>query len=173
MSDALADRFKAGFRRYPTGVAIVAASTQAGPVGVTISSLSSVSANPPLLSFSVSRAGRSGPAIVGCGELAVHVLDDDQATLAAAFAHRTAPRFTDEQGWTFQPGRPPVLDRAAASFYGRVTRVVPAGEAWLVLLEVDTVDLSDAGASVRPLLHHDRRYWSLGTAADALDGVVA
>lgn len=169
MSDALADRFKAGFRRYPTGVAVVAAATESGPVGVTISSLSSVSAVPPLLSFSVSRSGRSGPAIVGCDQLGVHVLTEQQVAIAAAFADRTAPRFTEEQRWALSDGKPPVLADSSVSFYGRVVRVVPAGEAWLVLLEVDTVDLADSADPITasPLLHHDRRYWSGATAIEA------
>lgn len=168
MTNVLAERFKAGFRRYPTGVAIVAASTDEGPVGATVSSVSSVSANPPLLSFSVLRSGRSGPALVGSGHLAVHVLTEDQAPLAAAFADRTAPRFTADQGWTLHDGQPPALDDVAASFYGHVSRVVPAGEAWLVLLEVGSVDLGEPADSTGsgPLLHHDRRYWSGGTPID-------
>lgn len=168
VSDALADRFKAGFRRYPTGVAIVASSTEDGPVGATVSSVSSVSADPPLLSFSVKRSGRSGQALVGSGHLAVHVLTEDQAHVAAAFADRTAPRFTPEQGWTLPHGEPPALDDVAASFYGHIARVVPAGEAWLVLLAVDSVDLGDPADPIAPgpLLHHDRRYWSGGTPID-------
>lgn len=161
MSDTLTDQFKAGFRRYPTGVAIAATSTEGGPVGATISSLASVSANPPMLSFSVSRSGRSGPALSASDRLAVHTLTASQAHVAAAFADRNAPRFTLAQGWTLPQGEPPVLRDAAASFYGDVVRVVPAGEAWLVLLEVDRMDL---GETAEPLLHHDRRYWSLGPA---------
>lgn len=165
MSDTLTDQFKAGFRRYPTGVAVVAASTETGPVGATVSSVTSVSANPPMLSFSVSRSGRSGPALTGSDRVAVHVLTESQAHVAAAFADRTAPRFTVAQRWTLPQGEPPVLDGAAASFYGRVARVIPAGEAWLVLLEVDAIEL---GESSEPLLHHDRRYWSLGPAVSPL-----
>lgn len=165
MSDTLTDQFKAGFRRYPTGVAVVATSTDTGPVGATVSSVASVSANPPMLSFSVSRSGRSGAALTGSDRLAVHVLTDSQAHVAAAFADRTAPRFTVAQGWTLPHGEPPVLDDAAASFYGHVARVVPAGEAWLVLLEIDTVRLDE---TAEPLLHHDRHYWSLGPSADTV-----
>ena len=169
MSDTLTDQFKAGFRRYPTGVAVVAASTETGPVGATVSSVASVSANPPMLSFSVSRSGRSGPALTGSDRLAVHVLTASQADLAAAFADRTAPRFTAEQGWTLPEGRPPILDDAAVSFSGQVVRVVPAGEAWLVLLAVDTIDL---GESTDPLLHHDRRYRSLGPSVGTAPSTV-
>lgn len=165
MSDTLTDQFKAGFRRYPTGVAIVAASTETGPVGATVSSVASVSANPPMLSFSVSRSGRSGPALTGSDRLAVHILTESQADVAAAFADRTAPRFTAAQGWTLPQRQPPVLADTAASFSGRVARVVPAGEAWLVLLEVDAVTL---GEDAEPLLHHNRHYWSLGASVSTL-----
>ncbi|NGN92844.1 flavin reductase family protein [Nocardioides sp. KC13] len=171
MSDTLTDQFKAGFRRYPTGVAIVATSTETGPVGATVSSVASVSANPPMLSFSVSRSSRSGPAFTESDRLAVHVLTDSQAHVAAAFADRTAPRFTLTQGWRLPLGEPPILDDAAATFYGRVVRVVPAGEAWLVLIEVDEVTL---GENAEPLLHHDRHYWSLGPSVSTvpLDGIL-
>jgi flavin reductase (DIM6/NTAB) family NADH-FMN oxidoreductase RutF len=165
VSDTLTDQFKAGFRRYPTGVAIVATATETEPVGATVSSVASVSANPPMLSFSVSRSGRSGPALTGSDRVAVHVLTESQADIAAAFADRTAPRFTLAQGWTLPLDEPPILDDAAASFYGRVVRVVPAGEAWLVLLEIDTVSLDE---TAEPLLHHDRHYWSLGPSASTL-----
>ena len=140
-------------------MAVVAASTETGPVGATVSSVASVSANPPLLSFSVSQAGRSGPALAGSGRVGVHVLTEAQADVAAAFADRTAPRFTLGQGWRLPQGQPPVLEDAAASFYGQVVRVVPAGEAWLVLVEIESITLDEAAD---PLLHQARRYWSLG-----------
>ncbi|UBU18247.1 flavin reductase family protein [Nonomuraea gerenzanensis] len=161
MTSSFAERFKAGFRRHAAGVAIVAASTESGPVGATVSSVTSVSASPPMLSFSMSRSGRSGPRLVESSQLVVHVLAASQAKVAAAFADRSAPRFTAEQGWTLRKGRPPVLDGAVAAFYGRAVRVLPAGEAWLVLVEVDDVSLGEGAA---PLLHHDRRFWSLGEA---------
>ncbi|MGP3918254.1 flavin reductase family protein [Nonomuraea sp. 10N515B] len=161
MTSEFAERFKAGFRRHAAGVTIVAASTENGPVGATVSSVTSVSASPPMLSFSMSRSGRSGPKLVESSRLVVHVLAASQAKVAAAFADRSAPRFTAEQGWIVRTGHPPVLDGAVAGFYGRVVRVLPAGEAWLVLVEVDEVSLGDGAA---PLLHHDRRFWSLGEA---------
>lgn len=178
MSQTLVEQFKAGFRRHASGVTIVAASTEAGPVGATVSSVSSVSTQPPMISFSVSRSSRSGPALVGGSQLSIHVLADSQAPLAAAFADRSAPRFTAEQGWTLLPGRPPILDRARARFIGHVVHVVPSGDAWLVLVEVDEVVLDGnatgtATDNATPLLHHDRGYWSLGPPAPDLPQTTA
>ncbi|GAA4102625.1 flavin reductase family protein [Nocardioides kongjuensis] len=155
MNGPLADRFKAGFRRHAAGVALVVGETPDGPVGVTVSSLSSVSAEPPLLSFSLARTSSAGPRLVGCDALAVFVLAATQADLAAAYADREAERFTPGQGWVREGGRL-VLPDAVATFRGRPGHVIEAGGSWVVLLEVERVDL---GAAAPPLVHHDRAYW--------------
>ncbi|WP_408896070.1 flavin reductase family protein [Nocardioides sp. R1-1] len=156
MTGSLADQFKAGFRRHAAGVALVVGETATGPVGATVSSVASVSADPALLSFSLARASSVGPQLVGCDRLSVFVLSADQADLAAAYADRRAERFTDEQGWA-RDERGLVLPGAVATFRGRAVRVIPAGGSWLVLLEVDEVEL---GRPVAPLVHHDREYWT-------------
>ena len=47
------DEFKAAFRGHPAGVAVITADA-GGPVALTATSVSSVSADPPLLIFSIS-----------------------------------------------------------------------------------------------------------------------
>jgi len=153
---ALDERFKAGFRRHAAGVTIVVGETPDGPVGATVSSVASVSADPPLLSFSLTRSGTAGARLVGSTELSVFVLATEQADLAAAYADRRAPRFTAEQGWRREASGL-VLPGAVATFRGRPTHVIPAGGSWLVLLLVDDVVL---GTPASPLVHHDRAYWT-------------
>lgn len=156
MNGSLTDPLKAGFRRHAAGVALVVGETPAGPVGATVSSLASVSAEPPLLSFSLSRTSSVGPRLVGCDALAVFVLAAKQADLAAAYADREAGRFTAAQGWLRDGGRL-VLPDAVATFRGRPGHVIPAGGSWLVLLEVELVEI---GPPAAPLVHHDRAYWA-------------
>lgn len=157
MPDSFAARFRSGFRRHAAGVAIVAASTPEGPVGLTVSSVASVSVTPPMLSFSVSRASSSGVALVQSPRIVVHLLPADRVDLAEAFAAPDGRRFSPEQGWTTAADGTPHLPDAVATFGGRVVRVVPAGGSWLVLLEVDETGL---GPEADPLVHHDRAYWS-------------
>jgi flavin reductase (DIM6/NTAB) family NADH-FMN oxidoreductase RutF len=159
---SLADQFKAGFRRHAAGVAIVVGETADGPVGATVSSVASVSAEPPLLSFSLARTSTVGPQLIGCDELAVHVLAASQVDLAKAYADRSADRFTAEQGWVRDGDLH--LPEAVATFRGRPGHVLPAGGSWLVLMEVDEVEL---GAEAAPLVHHDRAYWEPSTPAGA------
>lgn len=158
MNGSLADQLKAGFRRHAAGVTLVVGETPVGPVGATVSSLASVSVEPPLLSFSLARASSVGPRLVGCDALSVFVLAATQADLAAAYADREAERFTAAQGWVRDDGRL-VLPDAVATFRGRPGHVIPAGGSWLVLLEVERVELGPATA---PLVHHDRAYWVPG-----------
>ena len=148
------DRFKAGFRRHAAGVSIVVGDSAAGPVGATVSSVASVSAEPPLLSFSLTRAGTTGARLIESERLSVYVLAAGQADLAAAYADRRAERFTAEQGWR-RGEHGLVLPGALATFRGRPSRVIPAGGSWLVLLAIDEIELGEPDL---PLVHHDRAY---------------
>lgn len=145
--------FKTAFRRYATGVAVITAVTPDGPVGLTASSVASVSAEPTVVSFSVATAGRSATALLGTERMSVHLLASDQADVARAFATSGAPRFTAVQGWDGDR-----LPGALATLDGVVRSRVPLGEATLVVLEIETTTL---GSGVSPMVHHDRTYWSL------------
>ncbi|TIC79982.1 flavin reductase family protein [Nocardioides sp. GY 10127] len=154
---ATADAFKAAFRRHPAGVAIVVGEGEAGPVGITASSVASVSAAPPMLSFSLARGGASAGVIAGSERIAVMLLTTGHKGLAESFARSGGDRFTPDQPWRHSPDALPVVEGAAAVLHGSVTRVVPAGDSWLVLVTVDDVVLGEAGD---PLVYHDRRWWT-------------
>jgi flavin reductase (DIM6/NTAB) family NADH-FMN oxidoreductase RutF len=150
----LSDDFKTGFRHHPAGVALIVAATPAGPAGLTVSSLASVSAAPPMLSFSVAATRGSAGALLTAERLDVVLLSADQGAVAEAFATPGAPRFTVEQGWRMDDGWPR-LEGARATFHGRIVQLVPAGESRLALVAVSEVEL---GAPAEPLLYHDRTY---------------
>jgi flavin reductase (DIM6/NTAB) family NADH-FMN oxidoreductase RutF len=81
-----ADDFKAAFRNHPAGVAVITADAGDGPVGLTATSVISVSANPALLVFSLSAFSSSAPALAKAETLVVHLLGADQMGLAKTFA---------------------------------------------------------------------------------------
>ncbi|GLY07725.1 MULTISPECIES: flavin reductase family protein [Actinoplanes] len=145
------DRFKAAFRRYPTGVAVVSAP---GPVGLTVSSVSSVSADPPALSFSVLDSP-SGRAIVGAPSLVVNLLGTDHADLAGDFARSGGPRFTPEQGWSTLPTGEPFLAGALASLRVEPLHQVRVGGSTVIVAAVTEVLLGPVSGR---LVHHDRQF---------------
>lgn len=153
------DLFRHTFRRFPSGVAIATVATPEGPVGLTLSSVASVSADPPVLSFSVATHGRSAAAVLGAETIAVHLLPASAVALADAFARSSGERFTPSQRWGTSPSgvlRPQI---ATATLVGSVRAIVPAGSASLIVLDIGHIELGEDAA---PLIHHDRRFHGLG-----------
>ncbi|WP_250031100.1 flavin reductase family protein [Paractinoplanes maris] len=147
----LPDEFKTAFRRYPTGVAII---TAAGPVGLTASSVASVSADPPALSFSV-MASPSARAILEAPSFVVNLLGAGSVALAEAFSATGGPRFTPGQAWDVLPTGEPVLTTATASLRATPLDRVPVGTSTVVIAQVHEVLLGDATGH---LVYHDRAY---------------
>ncbi|GAA3879593.1 flavin reductase family protein [Streptomyces lacrimifluminis] len=152
---ASADLLRSVFRQHAAGVAVITARGSAGPVGFTATSLASVSAEPPLVSFGVSTGASSWPAISGADHVGVHILGEHQHELAATFARSGADRFSAPTAWHEGPEGVPVLDGVLAWLVCRTVARVPAGDHRIVLAEVV---LGDPAGSGRPLLYHQGRF---------------
>ncbi|SHI64271.1 flavin reductase family protein [Streptomyces sp. 3214.6] len=152
------DLLRSVFRRHAAGVAVITAHGESGPVGFTATSLSSVSAEPPMLSFGIGVGASSWPAISGAEYVGVHILGEHQQVLAATFARSGADRFGAPTVWREGPEGVPVLDDVLAWLVCRVVARVPAGDHRIVLAEVVLGDPEGAG---RPLLYHQGRFTAL------------
>ncbi|SPF05590.1 flavin reductase family protein [Streptomyces sp. MA5143a] len=152
------DLLRSVFRRHAAGVAVITAQGLAGPVGFTATSLTSVSAEPPMLSFGIGTGASSWPAIAEAEYVGVHILGEHQQELAATFARSGADRFGAPTEWRSGPEEVPVLDDVLAWLVCRVVARVPAGDHRIVLAEVVLGDPSGAG---RPLLYHQGRFSGL------------
>ena len=95
--------FRSIFRQHAAGVAVITA-TGERPVGFTATSLNSVSAEPPLISFGVGTSSSSWPVIAEADHIGVHILGDHQQELAATFARSGADRFAAPTAWRIGPG---------------------------------------------------------------------
>ncbi|MFF2993339.1 flavin reductase family protein [Streptomyces sp. NPDC057950] len=143
------------FRRHAAGVAVITAQGGGGPVGFTATSLTSVSAEPPIISFGVGSGASSWPAISESDHVGVHILGEHQRELAATFARSGADRFGAPTRWRAGPESVPVLDDVLAWLVCRIVARVPAGDHRIVLAEVVLGDPSGAGS---PLLYHQGRF---------------
>ncbi|MEU9588879.1 flavin reductase family protein [Streptomyces sp. NPDC048219] len=149
------DLLRSVFRRHAAGVAVITAHGDAGPVGFTATSLTSVSAEPPLLSFGIGTGSSSWPTVAEAEHVGVHLLGEHQQELAATFARSGADRFGAPTVWREGPGGVPLLDGVLAWLVCRVVGRVPAGDHRIVLAEVLAGDPSGAGS---PLLYHQGRF---------------
>ncbi|MBB3101292.1 flavin reductase (DIM6/NTAB) family NADH-FMN oxidoreductase RutF [Actinoplanes campanulatus] len=155
----VSELFRAAFRRHAAGVAVI---TTAGPAGLTVSSVASVSAAPPALSFSV-MGSRSGRALLEAPSLVINLLGPGHATLARDFASSGGARFTPGQGWADLPTGEPYLPDAVAALRAVPLHRIPVGESTLVIAEVVEVVL---GEPAHPLIHHNKNFF-IGTGEPA------
>lgn len=90
------------FRQHAAGVAVITAAGER-PVGFTATSLNSVAADPPLISFGVGTSSSSWPVVAEAEHIGVHILGEDQQELAATFARSGADRFGPSTDWRGGP----------------------------------------------------------------------
>ncbi|MER6256377.1 flavin reductase family protein [Streptomyces sp. NPDC001584] len=152
------DLLRSVFRQHAAGVAVITAQDGGRPVGFTATSLNSVSADPPLLSFTISTGASSWPAVRDSEYLGVHILGEHQRELAGLFARSGADRFGSSTGWATGPHGVPVLDGVLAWLVCRVVARVPAGEHRVIIAEAVVGDPAGEG---RPLLYHQGRFNAL------------
>lgn len=153
------DEFKDAFRGHPAGVAIITAAGAEGPVGLTASSVSSVSAVPPILAFSLASTVGSAGVIAGADTIVVHLLGAENAELASLFATRGTERFGPDLEWSTLPGGEPLLGGVPRALLCRVLSRTQAGSSTLIAAEVLEIH---AGPASAPLVYHDRTYHHLG-----------
>ncbi|MFD8142551.1 flavin reductase family protein [Streptomyces sp. NPDC059708] len=146
------------FRRHAAGVAVITAQSGGRPAGFTATSLNSVSAEPPMLSFTIGTGSSSWPAVRDGEYLGVHILGEHQRELAGLFARSGADRFGPATDWAPGPHGVPLLGGVPAWLVCRVVARVPAGAHRVIIAEAVAGDSAGEG---RPLLYHQGRFNAL------------
>ncbi len=111
--------FRSALGRFPTGVTVVTCQSapEHSPVGLTISSFNSVSLDPPLILWSLSKASSLLSSFQQGSRYVVHVLSAQQLHLAKRFAYGTQDDRFAKAPTTLAPGGAIMLaDECAAWF---------------------------------------------------------
>lgn len=152
------EHFKSVFRHHPGGVAVITLRTAQGPVGFTATSVISVSADPPVLAFSLAATSSSRAAVESAESVVVNFLGPDQEGVATQFARSGIDRFKDIS-WCPLPTGEPVLRGTAAWIRAEVDNRIPVGDSLLVTLRAQLAHQREDPA---PLVYVDRGYHHLG-----------
>ncbi|MEF2978880.1 flavin reductase family protein [Subtercola sp. YIM 133946] len=161
------EEFKAAFRNHPAGVAVITADAGDGPVALTATSVFSVSAEPPLLVFSVSELSSSTPTIRRADTVVVHLLGADQIDIAKLGATSGIDRFADTSIWTRLPTGEPYFPAAHAWIRGRIVNQMDAGGSTVVAVQALETHAPKAGdeaadaSLAHPLVYHNRTWHRL------------
>lgn len=106
--------FRTALGSFATGVTVITTCAADGtPVGLTANSFNSVSLDPPMVLWSLSRTAKSMPVFEQAQYFAVHVLAADQAALSARFARSGSDKFAQLPLETGIAGLPLLKDCAA------------------------------------------------------------
>lgn len=150
--------FRQAFRRHAAGVAVVTTDAGHGAAGVTVTSLASLSAEPALLSFSITATASIWPHLRDAETAVIHLLGAGHTELARTFATSGIDRFAAPTRWHRLPSGEPVLDDAAAWLRISIEHRHPAGNAHLIIGRVEEAELAAESA---PLLYHAGHFHAL------------
>lgn len=145
--------FRGALGSFATGVTIVTTHDADTDIGLTASSFNSVSLDPPMVLWSLSKNASSLPFFERSDHFAVHVLTEAQADLSARFATRGADKFA---GLDFARGAAniPLLKNCSARFECRKAMEYEGGDHIIFVGEVIRFEHSPS----RPLVFHGGRY---------------
>jgi flavin reductase (DIM6/NTAB) family NADH-FMN oxidoreductase RutF len=143
-------RLREAFGTFPSGVVAVAAEVDGEITGLAASSFTSVSLDPPLVSFSIANTSKTWPDLRRASHLGVTVLADHHGLAARQLAGPVADRFTGLDVVVSAEGAATLAD-GLASFDTTVDNEVVAGDHTIVLLRLHAVRKAE---SRPPLVFH-------------------
>ncbi len=152
-----AARFRQTMGQLATGVTVVTVRTPAGGFGMTASSVTSLSLDPPLLLVCVGKDAAIHDALLGTPRFGVNVLAGRQDAVARRFADRNSQRIAPEE-LQLSPGGVPILAGALARIECERREHFAAGDHTIV---TGQLEWSDVGAG-RPLCYIRGAYAELG-----------
>jgi 3-hydroxy-9,10-secoandrosta-1,3,5(10)-triene-9,17-dione monooxygenase reductase component len=133
--------FRDALGRFATGVAFITAAPDGEPAGLIVNSLTSVSLEPPLVSFSPARSSLTWSRMRRAGRFGVNVLGRQHERFAVRATPPGADRFAGLD-WELGRGGVPLLTDALASLECQIVAEHPAGDHWIVVGRVDDLRVS-------------------------------
>lgn len=120
---------------FGTGVTVVTAQSDLGPLGMTANSFASLSLDPPLVLWAPAKASRRYAAFATADHFTIHIMAEDQHDLAHHFA-RQGDGF-ETVDWVPSPTGVPILSGCLARFECHRAALHDAGDHAIIVGHVD------------------------------------
>jgi flavin reductase (DIM6/NTAB) family NADH-FMN oxidoreductase RutF len=133
--------FRDALAKFATGVAFVTAAPDGKPAGLIVNSLTSVSLEPPLVSFCPSRSSLTWSRMRRTRRFGVNVLGSQHERFARRATPAGADRFAGLD-WELGHGGVPLLTDALATLECEIVAEHPTGDHWIVVGRVDDLRIS-------------------------------
>lgn len=154
------EQLRAAMRAWTTGVTIVTAEHNGIKHGMTVTSFTSISLDPALITISLQRTSRSREFVIEAGAFGLTILSSEQQALSELFAGRvddSMDRFENLETETLVTGAP-LIKGGLAWMDCRVVHTFDAGMNTLFIAEVVAARGEGEGT---PLIYHNRNYGKL------------
>ncbi|WP_293860963.1 flavin reductase family protein [uncultured Alsobacter sp.] len=149
---------KHAFSRIPAGVAIVATMDADGvPQGLTASTVTPLSLEPPMLLVCMNRSVHCLPAFSQARRFAVSMLRPEHRDLASRFAKHATDKF-DGVSWSRGALGQPVIDGALATFECERDEMLPGGDH---IILTGLIQRAHAGEEGMAMVYLARRFHGL------------
>jgi flavin reductase (DIM6/NTAB) family NADH-FMN oxidoreductase RutF len=145
------------FRRWPAGVSVVVAELDGRRHGLTVSSLVSLSLEPPLVGISIALEASLHELLRDSGAWAASILGGDQEHLAQHFA-RSVPPIALWDGIDVRDDDPRLLAGAAGWLTARTVETIATGDHTFFVGRVETIE---EGTAATTLTYVHRGYRAL------------
>jgi flavin reductase (DIM6/NTAB) family NADH-FMN oxidoreductase RutF len=142
-------RFREVMGHFATGVTVITAMEDDGPVGFTCQAFASLSLEPPLVALAPGKNSTSWPRIARAGSFCVNVLAEDQEALCRDFAVSGGDKFAGV-GWRIGGDGAPILDGVLAWLECDLLATHDAGDHELVIGRVNDMGVTRG----RPLVYY-------------------
>ena len=131
--------YRQALAQFPTGVTIITCMSKIGPLGITANSFTSVSIDPPLIMWCVTKTSNRYTAFMQADYFSVHVLSEHQKELALAFS-KSGQAF-DNINWSLNAHNVPLITECLACFECRRYADYVGGDHSLLLGLVEQVSV--------------------------------
>jgi len=159
--------FRGAMRHLTGGVSVITAGRGSDISGMTVTSVSSLSVEPPSLIVSVNRTASSWPLLKRYGHFGVNILTADQIDIAERFTGKGglngAARFAGAE-WTTRASGVPLLVGAAAAIDCEVEDIVERHSHAIIIGRVRDLQLS---ARTAALAYWQGRYVAIDQDEDS------
>jgi 3-hydroxy-9,10-secoandrosta-1,3,5(10)-triene-9,17-dione monooxygenase reductase component len=132
---------------FVSGIVVVSATGQDGPLGFTCQSFASLSLDPPLVTFAPARSSSTWPRIRDVGAFCVNVLAADHQELSARFARSGVDKFAGVP-WRPAPSGAPILDGVSAWIDCSLWNEYDGGDHTIVVARVEALGLREGDSLV-------------------------
>lgn len=132
------------FGRFATGVTVITAASEDGPVGITANSFSSLSLDPALVLWSPAKGSRRFKYFEAAPQYAIHILAEDQVDVCEGFA-RDMHAF-DNLDMTMSAQGVPLIHNCLARLECRHVATHPGGDHVIVVGQVTCAEINQGNA---------------------------